>query len=97
MGFDTDPLFRTHTLFEAMSFRSSPDNEIIVTDDWAVFRVPDSETAEGRSPGSYGGFHQTGTEHMPARPPFRLTIRDRREFVDEMQRYIFTGKVSRFL
>lgn len=89
-GFDTDILFKTHALFEAMGFVTSDDNEVMVAENWAVFRV----TGE---PGEYGPFHQSGTEHMPARPPFALTALDRREFFDEMQDYIFTGRVRNFL
>lgn len=84
------PLWRTEALFGAMTSPSDPNNEIILNEDWAVFRVLGE-------PGDYGPYHQHGTSDMPARPPFKLLEDDKREFVREMQSYIMTGRVRHFL
>lgn len=84
------PLWRTEALFEAMTSPGDPNNEEILNGDWAVWRVLGE-------PGEYGRYHQSGTRDMPARPPFRLTEEDRREFVREMQHFIMTGTVRHFL
>lgn len=85
LGLDTDILFATHALFEAMSSPSSSDNEAIYNQDWAVWHITGD-------PATYGAVHQTGTRdgRIPARPPFRLTEADKIEFVKEIQHFIFS-------
>lgn len=86
------PLWRTEALFEAMTSPSDSNNEEILNEEWAVWRVIGE-------PGEIGVHHQHGAPaaNLPARPPFRLTEEDRREFVREMQHFIMTGNVRHFL
>jgi phage gpG-like protein len=83
----TPLLYKTGDLFESLTSPHSSNNETIMTDDWAVFRVTGD-------PGEYGAYHQSGTSKMPARPPFQLTSLDREEFVKIMQRYVMTGEIG---
>lgn len=82
-------LFATETLFEDLTSPTG-GNETIYGGDWAVWRVT-GESAD------YGPYHQHGTEHMPARPPFQLLETDKRDFVDEMGHYLFRGELANFL
>lgn len=89
LGQRQEALFATETLFEDLTSPSG-GNEAIYNGDWAVWRVT-GESAE------YGGYHQRGTDDMPARPPFQLTEFDKRDFVDEMGHFLFKGEVRGFL
>lgn len=85
------PEYRTSALYQALSHKDDQNNEEILNGDWAVFRVTGD-------PGEYGPIQSRGSEAagIPARPLFRLTEQDRREFVDEMRVFIIKGEVRGF-
>lgn len=91
-GLDPDILFATHKLFNAMAGHTDPNQEVIIEPSWAVFRIIGE-------PGDYGPVHQHGTDDgtIPARPPFALTEADRVAFIKEIQRWVITGELGRFL
>lgn len=88
----TFTLYRWGNLYTALAAHSDENQEVIITDDWAVFRV----TGE---PGEIGMYHHWGAPgaNLPERPLIRLTEEDRREFVREVEHYLFTGDVRQFL
>ena len=45
----------------------------------------------------YGGYHQTGTSRMPARPPVRLTAANKAEWTKIIHRYILRSATGRGL
>lgn len=81
--------FATHALYEALASPASPNNERIYNREWAVFRIIGE-------PADYGAIQHHGAEanNLPSRPLIHLHELDRREFVKEMQRWIFSGKLS---
>jgi phage gpG-like protein len=85
------PEYGTGDLFRALSHTGDENNEEIYNRTWAVFRVTGD-------PGEYGPIQQRGTVDgsLPARPLFALTEVDRREFVREMEAFLFTGTVRGF-
>lgn len=45
----------------------------------------------------YGGYHQTGTSRMPARPPVRLTAANKAQWTKIIHRYILKAAAGRGL
>lgn len=86
-GAPLDILRDTDSLRDAVASFSDPNQEVIKTEDYMVFRV----TGE---PGEYGPFHQSGTSKMPMRKVLEFTEMDRIRFVNHIQRFVLTGKLD---
>lgn len=80
-------LQETGALRDAVASFSDPNQQVVKTEDWMVFRVVGD-------PGEYGAFHQSGTSKMPMRKVLEFTELDRIRFVNHIQRYVITGEVD---
>lgn len=85
-------LRRFGDLFDAMSFIPNENNRVTYQRHAAHFMLTGQ-------PGRIGAIHQRGSAaaNIPARPFFKLTERDRKDFVDEIAHFIFKRKVRNFL
>jgi phage gpG-like protein len=74
-----DPLRRFGPLEESLTVKGS-DNQIASVDDDGLLLATTIE---------YASYHVTGTSRMPARPPLIIPAKHAREYVDDINKFIF--------